>query len=304
MMLLSWCCRSGHGQKAKKQPWNLSLFRTSMAPGFFKTGMLGPCHSPCWERCKANSEKKARSWRIPCVANAKLPSSPICLKQEQTHIASIRRLRCPQVHIERLCMVISTKCQDPRSENCWGRKPLKCARLKWLFGSSSLGSSVVTGCDRGMVLPRSCRVGWSACISAFAYVLPKKWASFGDLLLWIYLFPFAPGDFLPATADNCRKEPTYGALVFWGHDYMHDSTCHMSSVYVLASKMTLALCMFCNVPWAKEKALKERGSMEIITDNYEVKKSMRFLLCAIDSASSMYFQGCSCRVIAENMRWY
>lgn len=86
---------------------------------------------------------------------------------------------------------------------------------------------------------------------------------------------------------------------------MHDSTCHMSSVYVLASKMTLALCMFCNVPWApwaKEKALKERGSMEIITDNYEVKKSMRFLLCAIDSASSMYFQGCSCRVIAENMR--
>lgn len=110
----------------------------------FQNWHVGPMSFTMLGEMQSKFRKTARSWRIPCVASAKLPSSPICSKQEQTHIASLRRLRCPQVHIERLCMVISTKCQDLRSENCWGRKPLKCARLKWRFGSSSLGSSVVT----------------------------------------------------------------------------------------------------------------------------------------------------------------
>jgi hypothetical protein len=43
-------------------------------------------------------------------------------------------------------------------------------------------------------------------------------------------------------------------------------------------------CWIMMCRWLEEKALKERGSMEIITDNYEVKKSMRrFLLINIQA---------------------
>lgn len=165
---------------------------------------------------------------------------------------------------------------------------MKCARLKWLFGSSSLGSSVVTEACFFLVLAGLVEVLASQLLHIYCQKSEQasKIVFYGCIYFRLLLMIFCQQ--LPITAVGKER-----MVLQYSEDMtnMHDSTCHMSGVYVLASKMTLALCMFCNVRWAKEKALKERGSMEIITDNYEVKKSMRFLLCAIDSASSMYFQG-------------
>ena len=116
---VGWCywagaAEVGMGKRRRSSHETCRCFGPPWLQGFSKLACWAHVIHHVGRDAKQIQKNKKRSWRIPCVASAKLPSSPICLKQEQMHITSIRRLRCPQVNIERLCMVTSTKM--PRSK--------------------------------------------------------------------------------------------------------------------------------------------------------------------------------------------